>query len=741
MYSPAMPSRDFDPVQTTKLRQVLPPLVVTVAVTGHRALAPGSETALLQRIGALLDVVRDRIVAAQQVSALDRLRPLTLRFISALAPGADQIGARAACERTGGDPAWQLEAVLPFAAADYARTVSDDIFARGGSVGDAQHALAWIDWLSRRAERVLELADWQPGTASPLDRSWRGRRYATLGQLLTRQADLVIAVWDGQPAAGTGGTAELVQEARRSGVPVLWIEPGPGTADQVRSILSEPDSQHVAVVDLVARHGAPGDPVGAGLVDGAGPGIDQALRNVLLGQDEGRARAVTRYALDELTPEWRLPGSPMGDRSRSGDFAFWYNLLLYLMLLGQHFRDSVQPLRSWPFAWAFPADGWWRRMPFALVNTYRFDTGVQRDRGNASGAQLAAATANDAPIMAPAARADAIASRRSNHYRSAYVIIFGLAALAVALALAYVFHHPWKPGLVLAELLTVSTGFLVYGRTAAQPPGADPAARPFARDTHRRWLDARLIAESQRGNQVLAWLGFAGRRPIEDPPVEEDGAEGHRTVWAPWFANAIAALPGLPAPDPGEGPGQGRVARLTPHRLGLLAAAAGQVVAYQESYHRANHARLERLNHRLDRLGLGALGVAFVVSSFYLMVELLQLGHIAVPEAVLHFAENLAGFCGGVGPAVAAAAVGIRFQGDFERFAMRSQETAQRLRALGERARQLRAGLDACGAVPCADQGPQYEVLLSLMLDIQAALDEDLADWRFVYAARPLTAG
>lgn len=728
----------FDASQLEALGQVVPPLVLTVAITGHRAIAPGLETVLQHRIAELLGQIRSGIEQAQQASEIDRLRPLTLRFISALAPGADQIGARAASESPGGDPAWRLEAVLPFAAADYRQTVSNDIFARGGSVGDAQRAVAWLDWLSRRAERVLELADWQPAQqAAGLDHAWRARRYATLGQLLVRQADLVIALWNGQPAAGSGGTADVVQDARRSGVPVLWLRPDAADAQQVTSILPEPGTLHVPVVDLVAGRGVASAWSTAALADGAEAGIEQALRNVLLGQDDGRARAVARYALDEATPSWR-PLGRSGQRSAGpGDFAFWYNLLLYVLLWGQRFRDRPAPLRPWPFIWAFPVGGWLRWLPFALVNAYRFDTGVRRNPASPDGAQMAAATANDSPLMAPAARADGIASRRGNHYRSAYVIIFGLAALAVALALAYVFEHDWKPRLVAGELLTVAIGFLVYWRTSARRPGPGPFPRPFARDTHRRWLDARLIAESQRGNQVLAWLGFSGRRPIDDPPVEDDGDAGHRAVWAPWFANAIAALPGLPAPDPGEV----RIARLTPQRLAVLAEGAGQMIAYQAGYHAANHARLERLNHRLDRVGLWALGTAFVVSCCYLLVQLAAALHFHLPEALHHLAEALAAFCGGVGPAVAAAAAGIRFQGDFERFAMRSEETAQRLHELGQRAAVLHAEALRCGGRPCAGQAPQYEPLLALMLDIQAALDEDLADWRFVYAARPLTAG
>ncbi|MER5913805.1 hypothetical protein ABT124_25810, partial [Streptomyces sp. NPDC001982] len=45
------------------------------------------------------------------------------------------------------------------------------------------------------------------------------------GELLVDQADELLAVWDGQPARGFGGTADVVAYAHRQGVPVRIIWP------------------------------------------------------------------------------------------------------------------------------------------------------------------------------------------------------------------------------------------------------------------------------------------------------------------------------------------------------------------------------------------------------------------------------------------------------------------------------------------------------------------------------------
>jgi len=38
-------------------------------------------------------------------------------------------------------------------------------------------------------------------------------------------ADLLIAVWDGKPARGPGGTADVVAYAASAGKPYVWLDP------------------------------------------------------------------------------------------------------------------------------------------------------------------------------------------------------------------------------------------------------------------------------------------------------------------------------------------------------------------------------------------------------------------------------------------------------------------------------------------------------------------------------------
>ncbi|WP_327700090.1 hypothetical protein [Streptomyces sp. NBC_00459] len=48
--------------------------------------------------------------------------------------------------------------------------------------------------------------------------------YFAAGRWIVDHADRLVAVWDGQPARGLGGTGDVVAYARRTGVPVtvLW---------------------------------------------------------------------------------------------------------------------------------------------------------------------------------------------------------------------------------------------------------------------------------------------------------------------------------------------------------------------------------------------------------------------------------------------------------------------------------------------------------------------------------------
>ena len=84
---------------SVEIQSFSPPLVFTLAIVGHREIDPGQVEELGSGIVRLIDSVGSQLGAGQERSSIDQRRDLTLRFLSALAPGADQIGARAMLDR------------------------------------------------------------------------------------------------------------------------------------------------------------------------------------------------------------------------------------------------------------------------------------------------------------------------------------------------------------------------------------------------------------------------------------------------------------------------------------------------------------------------------------------------------------------------------------------------------------------------------------------------------------------
>ena len=699
----------------------LPALVFTVAITGHRAIGADKTTALQARIAAVFARCTSQLDKQRAASPLDAARPVTRRFVSGLAEGADQIATRAARASLG----WQCEAILPFAREAFLRTFIDP------EAGEAT-----LDELITADTPVLELADWTWTGHADDDKDneyWRARRYVTLGQMLVRQADLLIAVWRGNPPEMRGGTAEVVAEARHSGVPILWLNPD--TLEERSIVPDATGPRHVAIGQPYAISTTGGDAA-----------ISAAVSHTLLGGDAKRAAAVTEFLIDERLPRWERRDG----RQIVGTNAAIYSLLLWLMLLGSR-------LRSWPFILA-------RRVPVPVRKPrwlptrwrflvqqidFRWETKLGQapvDNAPDRRVEIDQATDVDSPIASFMARADAIATRLGHKYRSAYIGIFVLAAAAVGLADAWLFLPEGKPLFVGLELGAI--GFAIFFWFHTSNHGW---RRLRGNNTHQRWLDARLVAESLRSTQFLSWIGFGGRRIVEElsPPEDLHPDEGHdeqsgkaqtkhkahkaKPVWTPWVANAVAALTTMPT---GE---------MTPDRIGILARALGNIIEDQRAYHERNSERLEVLHGRLDVLGLCFIGVAAAISLGFMLAwfgyGMPWMGEVAKrskEQIFLHHFGSFAAFFGSVGPAAGAALASIRYHGDYERFARRSEETATALAQLGRQTSDLAERADECGGAICDGSPPIFEDLLELMLDTQAVLDEDLLDWRFAYAARPM---
>ena len=120
-----------------------------------------------------------------------------LHGVSSLAEGADQLFA-AHVVAAGG----MLEVILP--CAGFASSlVTDDGRAR-------------FEQLRRAAGTVTTLPYPEPSEQA----------FLAAGQTLVERCDHLFAVWDGRPARGLGGTADIVTYARARGstVTVLWVD-------------------------------------------------------------------------------------------------------------------------------------------------------------------------------------------------------------------------------------------------------------------------------------------------------------------------------------------------------------------------------------------------------------------------------------------------------------------------------------------------------------------------------------
>ena len=124
------------------------------------------------------------------------------QLVSPLAEGADQIAARVALAK-----GFSLGAMLPFPRAH----MSEDFAA--GAPRDGFHALL------AEAASVLEL---------PGDRAAPLAAYVMAGRATIAHCDLLIAIWDGEPPRGRGGTGEVVEIALLAG------HPDPPCADRPR---------------------------------------------------------------------------------------------------------------------------------------------------------------------------------------------------------------------------------------------------------------------------------------------------------------------------------------------------------------------------------------------------------------------------------------------------------------------------------------------------------------------------
>jgi hypothetical protein len=163
---------------------------IIVGVSGHRDL-----------VGADLPAIRQHVSDA--LVSLERLTPDTPRILlSALAEGADQLVAEVALNR-----GWQVVAAPPMPLGDFIRDF------------ETEPARQRFHDLLGQCVSVQELP-WATQLDPDISNS-RDQQYRDQGTYLARQAQVVIALWDGQEnATGAVGTSWAVRICREGPPPV-----------------------------------------------------------------------------------------------------------------------------------------------------------------------------------------------------------------------------------------------------------------------------------------------------------------------------------------------------------------------------------------------------------------------------------------------------------------------------------------------------------------------------------------
>jgi hypothetical protein len=395
-------------------------------VTGHRAESLPAEAIepLRQRIRDVLLLIADagQALLNKEQACFANLPP-RLRFVSPIADGADQIAAEAALEL-----GWELQVVLPFNRAEYRETLAN------------QAARQRFDALLGRANCILEL----PGHGET-----QADAYVMTGRATVAHCDLLVAVWDGLPPRGRGGTGEVVQLAITRGT---------------------------AVIHLPLEQQAPARVVWSA--------FDPAV--ITLADEPSAERPLDRAAMDAMLQGLLMPPPD----SQEQDF------------LRRFTRERLRRVRArieYPLLLAAAGVNRFGAKDFANKHC----EAQIRDEWRRYRERCAEPLQISAPIdllEQAYSWADRLATHFAQTYRSGHIFNFVLGGVAVCLGLAaFITPHMKLEEAALEMLITVA---IILNATIGS-----------RHEWHRRWLDYRQLAERLRPMRSLKLLGIAAPDP------------------------------------------------------------------------------------------------------------------------------------------------------------------------------------------------------------------------------------
>jgi hypothetical protein len=374
-------------------------LAFRVGIVGHRPDRLPRDAATLDALRQTLSLALEAVQAeVTRFAGTDEARRLysghaaVLRAVSPLAEGSDRMFAEAAI-----DLGYELLCPMPFVQAEF----ENDFLPQKALETDS---LARFRGLLERA-RTRRMQN--PLSVFELDgdRAAEAKAYGAAGRVVLNQSDLIIAVWDGGKAAGGGGTVETLRRAVHFHVPVLWIH---SVAPEAWQLFSREEELGCLDGDSPCR---PSEPL-------SGDPSDQRARI---------AAVIGRIVEEEL----RLP-------TPSASPAQLATIRRHAEAYSREHRPRVNLAFVWKLFRDLVGDGRFRLRSITVEDfeaEVSTDWPISSDKGAATGAVSQLDDWVNARLRPHYAFADKRGDLYADAYRSAYVSIYLLSAIAVFLAL------------------------------------------------------------------------------------------------------------------------------------------------------------------------------------------------------------------------------------------------------------------------------------------------------------------
>lgn len=589
-----------------------PVLTLRVGITGHRPRPERFPLSVHDRVKGQLGMVFEAIDSAlRELHSASRSfyspEPHRVRLVSGLAEGADQMSVRARPRN------WAVDAILPFPRASYIEDFRRSAIDYNQNVeGDFTATLA-------EAEAVLELPEIEDPTKRDLG-------YGRLGSFLVRQVDLLVAVWDGRPEDGIGGTAQVIRQAITAHVPVVWITALPAPL---------PGHELPRMIESLEKNGTPLAPP----VDCTKGPLRDAISSIVIlpvsGTDKTRIEtgatevgSISDRLSNFLREPWPTPSR-------------WILYDLYRRCMERKSLRLQIPV------------------PAMLERLTEWDQFLE------DAPHVEKLKARLITVLLPRyVWADQLAIDVANKYRSAYALCYFLAALAVLIALLGVWLHVEPQGsgtdplfqkwvLVVIELIVILFIIGIYRKGKKQR-------------WHEKWIEYRALAEMLRGSRFLAYLAEYGR--IQ----RADAFEASAAAWFLWYLRATVRELGLP-----HGVLDGT------YQYALLTAVERHVVKDQLKYHQRNASTLSRMNDLLHKMIDGCFIMTLTILVLFFLIWPIGLRSVWLQDKINIYRGEIMHsmtFIAALLPALGAALAGIRDTGDFHGFAHRSVRTVTALK-------------------------------------------------------------